>query len=229
MKSEDSAHAGRANVDAALRIVTEGAHEIRGQLAVILLELGKISHPNVHRIEADVQIASQTVNRIAMLFKLATTESLTQKNFDLSTIIRGLAQRAEIIQPNRLHRIDITNATMAGVCGHAAFVTEAVRGLLDNAICHTPAVSRVIVSFGINGIVTIDDDGPGLPPEVERRFGEPFVHGRIPSSGIGLGFAIAHHVARLHGGKCYLAPSKLGGTCVCLELPASAAKANRDE
>jgi signal transduction histidine kinase len=230
MTLEDSSRSYSVDIDAALRIVTDGAHEVRSQLSVLLLELGKLNHPNARRIEADVQMASETVNRVAILFKLATADTLIHKNIDLNNIVRGLVPRAELVRPDRLRRIEFMPvATLAANQGHAAFVTEALRGLLENAVCHTPANSRVTVSIGEDDTITIDDDGLGLPPEVHRRFGEPFVHGRTPASGAGLGLAIAHQVARLHGGRCYLGPSKLGGTCICLALSPSRARAHRHE
>jgi signal transduction histidine kinase len=230
MTLEDSSRPYGVDIDAALRIVADGAHEVRSQLAVLLLELGKLNDTNARRIEADVQRASETVNRVAVLFKLATAETLSHGNVEPNNIIRGLVARAERIRPDRSQRIEVMpSVTLAAIRGHAAFVTEALRGLLENAVCHTPANSRVIVGIAVDGTVTIDDDGPGLPPEVQRRFGEPFAHGRTPASGAGLGIAIAHQVARLHGGRCYLGPSELGGTCVCLALTATPARAHRHD
>jgi two-component system, OmpR family, sensor kinase len=218
------------DVTAALRIVTDGAHEIRSQLAVILLEAGKINQGPARQIEADIQVVSDTVNRVAILFKLTTSEILACKALDLGDIIRRLVQRTVDERPERLHRIEFFDADpLQSIDGHAAYVAEALRGLLDNAARHTPVGSCIVISRAADGVVTIDDDGPGLPPLVASRFGEAFANGRGPTAGVGLGLAIAHQVARLHGGRCYLAPSKLGGTCVGLELVSHVARVGRHE
>jgi signal transduction histidine kinase len=229
MIPEDDARLNQPAIDAALRIIADGTHEIRNQLSVLLLGLGKISHPDARALEGDVQTASESVNRVAILFKLAIAETLARKSFDLEDAIRDLVRRAECGRPDRLHRIDTGQSTISAFHGNAAFITEAVRGLLDNAVRHTSETSRIMVSLNRAGSITIDDDGPGLPPEVTRRFGEPFVHGREPACGMGLGFAVAHHVARLHGGRCHLAPSRLGGTCVRLDLTSGSARADPHE
>jgi two-component system, OmpR family, sensor histidine kinase QseC len=220
-----------SDVTAALRIVTDGAHEIRSQLAVILLDVGKINHSRARQIEVDVQTASETVNRVAIVFKLATAETLDCKTLHLSDILRGQVQRAANERPERVHQIELSDAAPSQLVeGNTAYLTEALRGLLDNAMRHTSVTSRIVVSRTAQGSVTIDDDGPGLPPSVASRFGEAFVHGRGPTAGVGLGLAFAHHVARLHGGRCYLAPSVLGGTCVALELSSPAAsRTSRDD
>jgi signal transduction histidine kinase len=220
MQSSNDTHScNDANLGAALRIVTDGAHEIRSQLAVILLEVGKIDQTSARQIEADIQLASQTVNRVAILFKLATAEKLVTKPLDLSEVLRGLVTRTILDRPERLHQIEFLETGSSGfIDGQAGILTEALRGLLDNAARHTPVASRIVVNRAGDGIVTIDDDGPGLPQVVVSRFGEAFVHGRGPSAGAGLGLAIAHHAARLHGGRCFLAPSQLGGTCIGLDI-----------
>jgi two-component system, OmpR family, sensor histidine kinase QseC len=219
-KSADSEH------EATLRIVTEGAHEVRSQLAVMLLEAGKIDHPQSVRIEAGLRTASDTVNRIAMLFKLATTGNMIGRVFNSNEIVSAVVKRAEPDFPARLHRIDIRSHDESAIfLGNAAFVSEAICGLIDNALRHTPDETRIIVRSTIDGCIEIDDDGPGLPASVVERFGQPFVHGRVPTAGPGLGFAIAHQVARLHNGRCFLAPSQLGGACVCISFNANADRA----
>jgi signal transduction histidine kinase len=226
MKSDNGSLNAGGSIDT-LRIVTEGAHEVRSQLAVLLLELGKINHPHGHRIEEGVRTASETVNRIAVLFKLATTNTLAGNALNLDEILSAVVQRSEPDYPGRRHPIDVRKqGNGATIHGHGMFAAEAIRSVIDNALRHTSAGSQVVVSSRPDGLVTIDDDGPGLPLSVASRFGEPFVNGRVPTAGPGLGLAIAHQVARLHGGRCFLASSELGGTCVCIEFNPRSASAN---
>jgi two-component system osmolarity sensor histidine kinase EnvZ len=82
-------------------------------------------------------------------------------------------------------------------------------------------------------VVTVEDDGPGLPPERYEEAFRPF--SRLDSSrsrnvkGVGLGLAIARDVARAHGGDVTLAPSAaLGGLCAALRIPLVAAQDLRE-
>jgi signal transduction histidine kinase len=223
MTSDNHTHSADLQSSAALRIVTEGAHEVRSQLAILLLEIGKLNHPTGQRLEADVQTTSATVNRLATLFKLTTAQALDHKVINLEAILRSVIQRAQLNYPNRSHRIEFEIIAQTGaIRGHSAFIGEAIQALVDNALRHTYAGSRINVKIKSRYDIIIDDDGPGLPLVVINGFGQPFVRGRGPTAGPGLGLAIVHQVARLHAGQCYVALSHYGGTCIGVRFGAEA-------
>ncbi|TFI59687.1 PAS domain S-box protein [Sphingomonas parva] len=58
--------------------------------------------------------------------------------------------------------------------------------------------------------VTIEDSGPGLPPEVAGQLFQPFVSTK--AKGMGLGLSICHTIVHGHGGRIWAEASKLGGT-----------------
>ncbi|TYC55781.1 HAMP domain-containing protein [Rhodobacterales bacterium] len=72
--------------------------------------------------------------------------------------------------------------------------------------------------------VTVDDDGPGIPPEERenafRAFHRLDIARNMDESGSGLGLAIARDIARGHGGDLYLESSLLGGLRARLRIPA---------
>ena len=70
--------------------------------------------------------------------------------------------------------------------------------------------------------VTVDDTGPGIPPEVLSRAFEPFFTTRASSGGTGLGLAIARRIARNHGGSIRLESEPGRGTRAIVELPVDA-------
>jgi two-component system osmolarity sensor histidine kinase EnvZ len=71
--------------------------------------------------------------------------------------------------------------------------------------------------------ISVDDDGPGIAPELREEVFRPFVrldHARNQDeSGTGLGLAIARDIARAHGGDIELADSPLGGLRATVTLP----------
>ncbi|OUS12084.1 hypothetical protein A9Q97_06670 [Rhodospirillales bacterium 47_12_T64] len=67
-------------------------------------------------------------------------------------------------------------------------------------------------------IVSIADDGPGIPSEIRNNLFKPF-KGSTRKNGSGLGLAITRDLMRAHGGDIWLDVSELGGACFCLELP----------
>ena len=104
-------------------------------------------------------------------------------------------------------------------------VLQIGRLLIENAIRHTPPGTRIAVRAGSDGIagrLSVENDGPEIPPEHARQIFERFyrVEGSR-ASGSGLGLAIAKELAELMGGRIQL-DSGPGKTIFSLVLPAPA-------
>jgi len=101
---------------------------------------------------------------------------------------------------------------------------RALKNLLDNALRH--ARSRVTVLHQRQGdqlLLSVCDDGPGVPPELRDQVFEPFArldHSRSrESGGVGLGLAIVKEIAGAHGGDVSLADAPEGGARFTLAWP----------
>ena len=109
----------------------------------------------------------------------------------------------------------------APVLGDELRVLQVVRGLVDNALRHTPAGTTVEVACqttprGVS--LTVSDDGPGIAPEFLPRVFDRFVRGPgAAAQGSGLGLAIARELADRMGGRLR-AESSPRGTRFTLEL-----------
>ncbi|HSQ61979.1 MAG TPA: ATP-binding protein, partial [Polyangiaceae bacterium] len=64
---------------------------------------------------------------------------------------------------------------------------------------------------------TLDDDGPGIPDEIVRRLGQPFVTTR--ATGTGMGLAVVRRIVEASGGRLSVARAELGGARVSLDFP----------
>lgn len=105
------------------------------------------------------------------------------------------------------------------------YFKRAVLNLTTNAVRH--ARSKVAVSCTkANGtvVVTVEDDGPGVPVDVRDHIFEPFARADTSRSprigGVGLGLAIVKRIMDLHGGNVWVDDSELGGAQFRLEFPA---------
>jgi two-component system sensor histidine kinase KdpD len=104
---------------------------------------------------------------------------------------------------------------------------QLVFNLLENAVRHTPAGTRISIATqrtaeGVELLVA--DDGPGFAPDVDlQRLFDKFERGRVEGSvgGVGLGLAICRAIARLHGGEIRAERIPAGGALFTVSLPGS--------
>lgn len=104
---------------------------------------------------------------------------------------------------------------------------DAFRRCLTNLVSNAQRFARTIVITGVREqrylVVTVDDDGPGVPEESREDVFKPFF--RLDEArnqdhgGTGLGLAIARDIARFHGGDITLATSPLGGLRANVRIP----------
>ncbi|MCT7374816.1 ATP-binding protein [Chelativorans sp. EGI FJ00035] len=100
--------------------------------------------------------------------------------------------------------------------------------LLTNVISNGFRYASTVSVDAVHGrgslVITVDDDGPGIPPEKREDVFKPFVRldaaRNQDESGTGLGLSIARDIARGHGGDIMLEDSPLGGLRVVIRVPA---------
>ena len=139
---------------------------------------------------------------------------------DVSALVQRVVHEVEL--GDRVLDLDLEPITLDL---DAPWVERIVAHLLRNVVRHTPTGSRVWVRTRATptGLeLTIDDDGPGIPEADRQRVMEPFQQGHGAGSlsrpGTGVGLALVHTFARLHGGELRIADSPAGGTRVVVTL-----------
>jgi len=101
-------------------------------------------------------------------------------------------------------------------------VAQSLRALVKNALDATPADAGVLVRWRVSGPsleVTIEDQGPGMPPDVLARAGEPFFTTKPPGRGMGLGLFVTRTVIERLGGTLVLESTPGQGTRARVALP----------
>lgn len=110
---------------------------------------------------------------------------------------------------------------------------RAISNLANNAADHGKQVRVVVAAAAGEAVITVEDDGPGIPPENYEDAFRPF--NRLDAarnqnvSGVGLGLTIARDTARAHGGDITLGKSELGGLRATIRLPLAERPAGHDE
>ncbi|MCV7422097.1 HAMP domain-containing histidine kinase [Mycobacterium yunnanensis] len=218
-----------AGHDAQRRFVGDASHELRSPVAAILSALDVVSaHPEF----LDEELATSTLRPEAQrmealvedLLLLARADerglSLGHRDVDLDDIASAELGR---LMRETTKTVDADLAPTR-VVGDPGGLTRVLRNLLENAARH--ATSRVELRVGIQGgraIVTVADDGPGIPENDRERVFDRFVrldYDRARrSGGAGLGLAIVSEVVAAHGGNVEIRDRPGGGTLVSVQLP----------
>jgi two-component system phosphate regulon sensor histidine kinase PhoR len=118
----------------------------------------------------------------------------------------------------------------ATVSGDPAKLQDALRNLLENATNHSPEGGRIVIRARRAGdriLITVADEGPGIPPSDLGRIFERFYRvdksrtreGKDPG-GTGLGLSIVRHLVELHGGRVSAANRPERGAIFTVDLPA---------
>ena len=120
-------------------------------------------------------------------------------------------------------RIELETYGELNVPLHPNAFLRCMTNLVDNARQYAQRVAITARRVGANIEITVDDDGPGIPPEKREIVFQPYrrldeTRPRSPG-GLGLGLAIARDVVRSHGGEITLETAPMGGLRALLRLP----------
>lgn len=222
----------RTAFDAQQHFVGDAAHELRTPLAALKLQVQSLERANdnpearrvaIGRLGAGIERATRLVEQLLVLARQEASATPHQ-NVDLA----GVAKRAvaDLVGLAQARSIDLglQRADSADIQGQPDALMILARNLVDNAIKYTPNGGTVDVSVVADKDavrLTVEDSGPGIPPEERERVFDRFY--RVPGSdaaGSGLGLAIIKSIAQQHGATLALGESaRLGGLEVTVTFP----------
>lgn len=213
--------------DAQKHFVADAAHELRSPLAALKLQVQGLQRaPDdaarelaVSRLVAGIDRATRLVEQMLALARHEASMAAGAKPepVDLAEVARLAVSDAVAAAQARGIDIGIAYADEAAVVlGQSEALRMLLRNLLENAIKYTPIEGRVDIGIARRGDIvelTVDDSGPGLPPEERERVLDRFYRsGESQAPGSGLGLAIVKSIADLHGATVALDESAtLGG------------------
>jgi signal transduction histidine kinase len=207
------------------------AHELRTPLAQLKfdIELARSSERAEDReqrfeaMERDVEELEDLVNELLLLASLRQAPPYSPVEVETEALVGEVLRRAqyEMRASGREVAIEPPGQMPQNVVCDAKYLARALANVLRNAVRY--AHSRVAIEVKRNGtrtVITVDDDGPGVPADQRNRVFEPFT--RVAGArdrdtgGVGLGLAIVKSVAEWHGGAAEISESPLGGARVSI-------------
>ena len=231
-----------AHVAEQQRFAANASHELRTPLAVskALLDVAR-ADPNhdtgelVDRLHI-VNTRAIELTEALLLLSRADQRSFTRERVDLSLMAEEATETLLPLAEKQGVTIE-TCGDIAPTSGSPALLLQLTMNLVHNAIVHNlPHQGAVWVSTSVRRrtvVLTVENTGEKLTPELASKLTEPFQRGtervRTDHAGVGLGLAIAKTITRAHDGTLTLTPRSAGGIRVTVELPAPAPRSDRPE
>jgi two-component system, OmpR family, sensor kinase len=224
----DSALAARQASETRLRqFVADASHELRTPLAAIrgYAELGRREDVDttgvLERVESQAKRMTALVEDLLLLARIDAGRPLERGPVDLSALVVECVGDAHVAGPDHRWRLDLPDEPVV-VVGDNARLHQVLANLLANARAHTPPDTVVTVGLTESGRLTVTDNGPGIPADLQPHIFQRFTRGdssRSRTAGsTGLGLSIVAAVVTAHGGTVTV-DSVPGRTTFTVTLP----------
>ncbi|MFP3464219.1 ATP-binding protein [Leifsonia sp. SIMBA_070] len=218
------------------QFVADASHELRTPLASIRgyaeltrrapHELPPDVTRSLGRIESEATRMTSLVEDLLLLARLDEGRELDRDPVDVTLLLVDALSDAHAAGPDHEWMLDLPDEPVE-VLGDAPRLHQVLMNLLANARVHTPDGTKVTAGLRADAetgtaVITVADDGPGIPEELQATLFERFARGdssRNRATGsTGLGLAIVHAVVLAHGGEVTVA-SEPGSTVFTVRLP----------
>jgi signal transduction histidine kinase len=216
-------------VDRARTQVGNLAHALKTPLAVITNEAREDEGPVGEKIAEQAGLMRDQINLYLERARMAARVGVIGRATDVRVVVEPIVRALERINRDREIRIDFQCSAGAKFQGEKQDLEEMAGNLLDNACKWASKTVRLAVivqplgeaQSGRRLIMTVSDDGPGLPAEQRAKLGKRGLRLDETKPGSGLGLSIVTDLAQQYRGSLKLGESELGGLEARLELPAA--------
>jgi two-component system OmpR family sensor kinase len=224
------------------QFVADASHELRTPLSTIhgYAELTRRTSPvdpeqlalAMGKVEQEASRMSSLVADMLLLARLDAGRPLARDEVDLTKLVLETVGDARVVAPDHRWLLDLSDEPVV-VTGDELRLHQVITNLLNNARRHTPPGTSVRV--GVHGpdldtdqaaertaLVTVEDDGPGMSPDLVNSAFERFTRGDTSrtreSGGAGLGLSLVQAITAAHGGTVSVT-SRPGHTRFEVRLP----------
>ncbi len=227
--------------DSQRAFVADAAHELRSPLTALKLQLQLMARASddqarqaaAAQLEQGVERATRLIGQLLIAARTAPGETgPAPQRLDLCEAARQAVAEAWPLAEARQIELGMEAPTAALVMADADALQIMLRNLLDNALRYTPEGGQVELAIATQPealVLSVDDSGPGIPPDERERAFQRFYRGQRNAgdgTGSGLGLAIVANIAARHGAGVTLLDSALGGLRVEVRFQMTPADCN---
>lgn len=210
------------------------SHELRSPLSRLQAAIGVLQQnparltAMIERMGREAERLDELVGEILTLARLSDrdTPRFERQTLDIVDLVREIVEDAGFEGQAREISVQYEGVDSFIASVNGELIYRALENVIRNAITHTMTGTAVRVGSSVVDrrlVVTVEDDGQGVPDaELEAIF-KPFSQSSTITSrsGFGLGLAIARRAAEWHGGGAFAENRPTGGLRVTITLPAS--------
>lgn len=212
------------------------AHDLRNPLSALRFSTALVPPdrplPSEERIRSTIALFRRQVDRLErMLGDFLDTARVEAGQLDLKLergdareIVGGVLELFQGSSPAHVVTLAAPDTPVALRCDPAR-VEQVLNNLVSNAIKYSPAGGAVAVRVELEGehaVISVSDQGIGVPPAEQPRLFEPFRRAGSSASGIpgvGLGLFVARRIVEAHGGRIELQSAPGEGSTFTIRLP----------
>ena len=192
------------------------SHDLRTPLTRIKLQMEIIKDENIKKkLSDDIDEMEKMLNEYLQFSKSTFTEK--NEKFEIVELITLLVKKYN------LKNISLEKSEEAIFNGRKNLIQRCLSNLIDNALKFGDNVKIKQFTSKKKIIISIEDDGPGIPVSEFENVFKPFYKidksRNKAKSSVGLGLSIASDIIRSHGGEIELNKSEIGGLKVKVSLP----------
>ncbi|MGA8211690.1 MAG: HAMP domain-containing sensor histidine kinase [Nocardioidaceae bacterium] len=216
------------------QFVADASHELRTPLSTIhgYAELSRRTRPAdpaqlelaMGKVEAEATRMSSLVEDLLLLARLDAGRPLARDEVDVTRLVLETVGDARVVGPGHRWVMELPEEPLV-VTGDEQRLHQVVTNLLNNARRHTPPGTQVTARVAEDDrhvVVVVEDDGPGMPPELVATAFERFSRGDSSrtreSGGAGLGLSLVQAITTAHAGTVAVT-SRPGRTRFEVRLP----------
>lgn len=213
------------------KLAASMAHEIRNPLSTIraMNQLVADDETQNPRIRRNLSLAIEEVDRvdsvIEQLLRYARPRKAVTAKVNMESIVKRVGSLTKPLAEKKGVSIEVGYLTAPReVIGDEERLVQVVLNLVINSVnaCTEGCTITLSGNVGMRGdtkgfVVTVDDDGCGIPEELATSIFEPFVTASM--KGTGLGLAISRDIVEAHGGIIWIESKPSRGTCLSFLIP----------
>jgi signal transduction histidine kinase len=179
-------------------------------------------------LEAAIVTSDEILELFTALLRIAQIEGGARRagfaSIELADLLHQLRDMFGPVADDSKDSLTLSISEGATIRGDRELLVQLFSNLIENAIVHTPAGTKIEIALKTgqdHAIVSIRDDGPGVPREEHARLFQPLYRREASRSrpGYGLGLALASAIAELHEAKIRIEPADNSGFCISVSLP----------